>query len=41
MYVAGWGTARHRWLAGVPSRRSGVVLGMEGELDGGDEAADG
>jgi hypothetical protein len=41
MYVAGWGTARYRSQADF--RRGGRAgpWGMEGELDGGDEAADG
>jgi hypothetical protein len=41
MYVAGWGSAGYRLQAGFPSRRPGWPWGMEGELDGGDEAADG
>jgi hypothetical protein len=41
MYVAGWSTGRHRSPAGTRWWRFGAAQGREGELDGGDEAADG
>jgi hypothetical protein len=41
MYVAGWSTARDRSPTGTRRLRFGAALGTEGELDGGDEAADG
>jgi|HubBroStandDraft_4_1064222.scaffolds.fasta_scaffold02600_6 hypothetical protein len=41
MYVAGWSTVRHRTPAVSCVVRFGAALGTEGELNGGDEAADG
>jgi hypothetical protein len=41
MYVAGWSTARDRSPAVTRRLRLGTAPGREGELDGGDEAADG
>ena len=41
MYVAGWSTARDRSPTATRRWRFGAALCREGELDGGDEAADG
>ncbi len=41
MYVAGWSTARDCSPTGMWRLRFSAALGREGELDGGDEAADG
>jgi hypothetical protein len=41
MYVAAWSTARDRLPTEMWRLRVCAALGREGELDGGDEAADG